>query len=156
MKCFIWFPVCLLALFSCDTNPTASITKSSNGFQKSYLIGTWTASHQSIMTLYGPSGFTSLDTGVTTKTYRITQDSIEISGGSSYEYPILWVPSGPIPLIGTWSIKNDTIVIYPDSVSPFSNGFPPSYGTRYYLSKYLSDSLIFTYENGADTCQRQL
>jgi hypothetical protein len=118
---------------------------------KDDIIGTWVGSHTVVRIghLVDTSGHyvdTTYDTGVATKTYSIRYDTIKISqtsGGFRFIIPTPYIP----PLEGTWSLIEDSLIVYPVSGS--------AYSTRYRITKHLPDSLIFSSSDGIDTCQKQ-
>jgi hypothetical protein len=118
------------------------------------IIGTWVGSHTEVAIFIKDSlnhYDTSYDTGVEYKTYSITYDTIKISRADSFKitFPII---SGPFvfPFIGTWSLINDSLIVY-----PVPNGIRPAFSTRYLITRHLPDSLIFSSSDGIDTCQKQ-
>ena len=136
------FSILLFALLTlqCET------LQNNQSISKGDIIGTWVASHTEISPAYD-TGFIGYDTGFIYKTYSITFDTIKISKTYSgrFSHPI----GGFSPLIGTWSLINDSLIVYHDFYSP------AYFSTRYLITKYSPDSLIFSFYNGIDTCENQ-
>jgi hypothetical protein len=125
------------------------------------IIGTWVGGSHTVVYIYNgifPTNIsdslnhsvdTLYDTGIVCKTYSITYDTIKISEADSFKIALPENP-GPLvfPFIGTWSLINDSLIVFP--VSGVNR-----YSTRYFITKHLPDSLIFSSSDGIDTCQKQ-
>jgi hypothetical protein len=133
----------VFALFSCNSVMVQTM-------QKSDLVGTWVAVHKTVgQCLADTAGTFIVDTALTTVTYEISQDSIQICCNHSLGTGCLNPPSLPGPIIpcvfGPWSLDNNTILIH----STF-------YGIlKYSVSRYLDDKMIFHSDTSYDTCSRQ-
>jgi hypothetical protein len=133
----------ILAVASCNT-------PSDQGIQKNELIGRWVASHQVLDSCLGGPNLTMIpDTGIYTKTYTITLDSIQICTGISHgsgcaAVPIPW----QLCLFHSWSLEHDRILVYSQ---PDSSGH--STVTTYLVTRLDSERFIFSDGTQADTCR---
>lgn len=120
---------------------------------KGDIIGTWVGGSHTVVYTFIKDSLnhydTSYDTGIEYKTYSITYDTIKISEADSFKVALPIFP-GPhvLPFIGTWSLINDSLIVY-----PVSGG--DRFSTRYLIAKHLPDSLIFSSSDGIDICKKQ-
>ena len=138
-----------ILLFVLVTLQCNNATSPNEIFNKGDIIGTWVSSHTVVWTIVKDSlnhyVDTLYDTGSESKTYSITYDTIKISK------TFCCIPSPYIsPLIGTWSLIGDYLIVY-----PVSGTNTLTFSTQYLITKSSPDSLIFSSSKGIDTCQKQ-
>lgn len=145
----------LFVLLTLQCNNALSPDNQINLKKDTSIIGTWNGNRHPNGVMMGLLRDTSnhvdtlYDTIFEYKTYSIAYDTIKISRVRNEippcPYPGCYTPT----LTGRWSIDDDSLFVYP---------FPNSsliYSTRYLVTKYLPDTLIFSSSDGIDTCVKQ-